>query len=78
MSSEFNRRGRNWYVAMGVLFIVTASVIMVQHLILWTPDFVLEFLLNGNPNSVKLSVGMIGFGCIMVALGYRKHVRPPR
>ncbi len=65
------RRGRNWYTAMGVLFIVSASIVMARQLVLWTPDFVAEFLVSPEFTNEKVSAGMIAFGCILLAIGLR-------
>ena len=43
MSYEYNRRGRNWFSAMGVLFSVMAGIVLVRQLFLWGPEFVEEF-----------------------------------
>lgn len=51
---------------------VSAGIVIVRQLILWTPDFVAEFLLNGDINAEKISVGMIAFGCFLVAWGFRR------
>ena len=45
MSEEYTRRGRNWKTAMGVLFLVVATVTLVRDIIIWSPDFVVEFFL---------------------------------
>ena len=45
MSEEYPRRGRNWKTAMGVLFLVVAIVTLVRDIIIWSPDFVVEFFL---------------------------------
>ena len=45
MSEEYTRRGRNWKTAMGVLFLVVAAVTLVRDIIIWSPDFVVEFFL---------------------------------
>jgi len=45
MSEEYPRRGRNWLTAMGVLFLVVATVTLVRDIIIWSPDFVVEFFL---------------------------------
>jgi len=77
MCPEFYRRGRNWFTAMGVLFIISAAIVMVRQIILWTPDFVVDFLFNGEITNEKVSIVMIVFGCILVGLGFRKkHDRP--
>ncbi len=43
MSTEYTKRGRNWLTAMGVLFLVVAAVSLVRDIIIWSPDFVVEF-----------------------------------
>ena len=45
MSEEYTRRGRDWLTAMGVLFLVVAAVSLIRDLIIWSPDFVVEFFL---------------------------------
>lgn len=72
MSSEIRRRGRNWFSAMGVLFIVMALIVITRNLILWGPEFVLDFFLNGDITNEKISAGMLVFGGIMIILGFRK------
>ena len=48
MSQEYPRRGRNWLTAMGVLFLVVATVSLVRDLIIWSPDFVVQFALQNR------------------------------
>jgi len=73
MSHEYYRRGRNWFSAMGVLFCVMAGIVLIRQLILWGPEFVQDFLLNGEFTNEKVSMAMLGFGIFMIALGFRKH-----
>ena len=61
MSREYSRRGRNWFSAMGVLFIVMASIVLVRNMILWSPEFALDFLLGPDITNEKISLGMIIF-----------------
>ena len=76
MSEEYPRRGRNWLTAMGVLFLVVATVTLVRDIISWSPDFVVEFFFNSEINAQKVSLGAIVFGASMIALGFgRKNVR---
>ena len=76
MSEEYPRRGRNWLTAMGVLFLVVATVTLVRDIIIWSPDFVIEFFFNSEINAQKVSLGAIVFGASMIALGFgRKNVR---
>lgn len=72
MSHEYFRRGRNWYSAMGVLFIVMALVVIVRNLLIWGPEFVFDFLLSSEITNEKISLGMLAFGGFMIALGFRK------
>ena len=73
MSHEYYRRGRNWFSAIGVLFCVMAGIVLIQQLLIWGPDFVEEFLVNGEITNEKISVAMLGFGIFMISLGFRKH-----
>ena len=73
MSHEYRKRGRNWFTAMGVLFIVAALVVVVRNLIIWGPEFMFDFLVNSEFSNEKLSLAMIIFGCIMIIIGFRKN-----
>ena len=72
MSREYSRRGRNWFTAMGVLFIVMAAIVFVRNVILWSPGFVLDFLLGPDITNEKFALGMIIFGCILIGWGYKR------
>jgi len=72
MSQEYPNRGRNWLTAMGVLFLVVATVTLVWDIIIWSPDFVVEFFFNSEINAQKVSLGAITFGAFMVTLGFAK------
>ncbi len=73
MSSEYYRRGRNWFSAMGVMFCVMAGIVLVRQLSIWGIEFVVDFLFNAEITNEKVSVAMLGFGIFMIALGLRKH-----
>ena len=76
MSEEYPRRGRNWLTAMGVLFLVVATVTLVRDIIIWSPDFVVDFFFDSEINAQKVSLGAITFGASMIALGFgKKNVR---
>ena len=75
---QYYRRGRNWYTAMGALFIISAGIVLIRQLVLWTPDFVLDFLLSPEITNEKVSVAMIAFGGILVGLGFRKNDGQPK
>ena len=73
MSHEYYRRGKNWFTAIGVLFCVMGGIVLIQQLLIWGIEFVIEFLSNAEFTNEKVSVAMIGFGIFMIALGFRKH-----
>ena len=72
MSEEYPRRGRNWLTAMGVLFLVVATITLVRDIIIWSPDFVVQFFFDSNVNAQKVSLGSIAFGLFMIVWGYKK------
>jgi hypothetical protein len=74
MSKSHTRRGRNWYSAMGVLFIVVGAIVMVRNILIWSPDFVLDFLLSSEITNEKISIGMFVFGGFLIFLGFRKKI----
>ena len=73
MSHEYHRRGKNWFTAIGLMFCVMATIVLIQQLLIWGPEFVEDFLLNGEVTNEKVSMGRLAFGIFMVALGFRKH-----
>lgn len=68
-------RGRNWFTAMGVLFIVMALIVLTRNLLIWGPEFVLDFFLSAEITNEKISAGMIVFGGIMIFLGFRNKIK---
>ena len=76
MSHEYYRRGRNWYTAIGALFLIMAGIVLVRQLLIWGPEFMSDFLLNSEITNEKVSVGMIGFGVFMIVLGFTRHEQP--
>ena len=72
MSSEYPRRGRNWFTAMGLLFIIMAVIVLVQNMIIWSPEFVYDFLVGPDITNEKISLAMIVFGCFMIGMGFRE------
>ena len=72
MNEEISRRGKNWFSAMGIMFIVMAAIVLVRNMILWSPEFALDFLLGPDITNEKISVGMIVFGLILIGWGYRE------
>ena len=72
MSHEVHRRGRNWFTAMGVLFIVMSLIVISRNLLIWGPEFVFDFFVSPDVTNEKISLGMLVFGSIMIILGFRK------
>lgn len=68
------RRGRNWFSAMGILFITMASIILIRNLLIWGPDFVADFFISNEITNEKISAGMIGFGVFLLYLGFRRKI----
>ena len=67
-------RNRNWFTAMGVLFIVMAGIILIRNLLIWGPEFVADFFISSEITNEKISVGMIGIGSFLIILGTRKGI----
>jgi len=57
---------------MGILFIVMALIVIIRNLLIWGPEFVLDFFLSPEITNEKISVGMLVFGILMIVLGFRK------
>jgi len=73
MNHVYHRRGKNWFTAMGLLFIIMALIVFMRQILIWGPEFVFDFLVNSEITNEKISVGMIVFGCFLIFLGFRKH-----
>ena len=59
---------------MGVLFIIMALIVITRNLLIWGPEFVLDFFVNEDITNEKISLGMLAFGSIMIVLGFRKKM----
>lgn len=78
-----SRRGRNWMSAMGVLFLVTAAIILIRNLVLLFLDhsagiigppldeFADKFV-NGQITNEKFALAMIAAGCFLLYWGFFK------
>jgi hypothetical protein len=62
---------KNWFTAMGILFIVVAAIAVLRDLAIWGPDFMVDFLTSQEITSEKISVGMFGIGGFLIILGLR-------
>lgn len=72
MGSHYTRRGRNWFTAMGTMFLIMTAIVLVRQLVLWGPEFVLYHTWNYAITSEKISVGMAVFGIVMITRGLLK------
>ena len=72
MSEEYPRRGRNWFTAIGILFMIVSGITLVRDIIIWSPDFMVDFIFDSNINPQKTSLAAIAFGIFMIILGFRK------
>jgi len=50
-----------------------ATIVLIQQLLIWGPEFVEDFLFNGDITNEKVSMGMLTFGIFMIVLGFRKY-----
>ena len=73
MSHVYNRRGRNWYTAMGAMFLIMAAIVMIRQLFLWGPEFVFDFLIDSEFTNEKVSIAMIVVGGVLVGKGLMKN-----
>lgn len=64
-------RRKNWFTAMGILFIVVAAITVLRDLAIFGPDFLVDFLTSQEITSEKISVGMFGIGGFLIILGLR-------
>ncbi len=62
---------KNWFTAMGVLFIVVAIIPIIRDLLIFGPDFVLDFFTSQDITSEKVSTAMFGIGGFLIILGLR-------
>lgn len=64
-------RRKNWFTAMGILFLVVASIALVRDLFIWGPDFMVDFLTSPEITSEKISIAMYGIAAFLIILGIR-------
>lgn len=62
---------KNWFTAMGILFIVVAAIPIIRDVLIFGPDFVLDFFTSQNLTSEKVSTAMFGIGGFLIILGLR-------
>ncbi len=67
-------RRKNWFTAMGVLFLVVATIVFLRDLAIWGPDFMIDFLTSQEITSEKISVAICGVGGFLIILGLRGEI----
>ncbi len=76
-------RGRNWMSAMGILFLVSAGIVLIRNLVLFYIDhsaglvgdpaqLFLDNFVNGQITNEKFSIAMISAGCFLLYWGFFK------
>lgn len=64
-----NSPRKNWFTAMGILFIVAAVIPIIRDLLIFGPDFVSDFFTSPELTSEKVSTAMFGIGGFLIILG---------
>jgi hypothetical protein len=64
-------RRKNWFTAMGVLFLVVGAIAIVRDLLIWGPDFTADFFTSSDITSEKISIGIFGIAGFLIILGLR-------
>jgi hypothetical protein len=64
-------RRKNWFTAMGVLFLVVAVIPIVRDLLIWGPEFTSDFFTSSDITSEKISIGIFGIAGFLIVLGLR-------
>ena len=67
------KRGRNWFTAMGILFIVVACITLIRNLLIYGPEFLVDYFISPQITNEKISAAMIGFGTFLIFVGFRKR-----
>lgn len=62
---------KNWFTAMGILFIVVAVIPIIRDLLIFGPDFVSDFFTSPELTSEKVSTAMFGIGAFLIIMGLR-------
>jgi hypothetical protein len=64
-------RRKNWFTAMGILFLVVGVIAIVRDLFIWGPDFTMDFFTSSEITSEKISIGIFGIAGFLIILGLR-------
>ncbi len=64
-------RRKNWFTAMGILFLVVTVIPIVRDLLIWGPEFTSDFFTSSDITSEKISIGILGIAGFLIVLGLR-------
>ncbi|AFU59480.1 hypothetical protein Ngar_c25580 [Candidatus Nitrososphaera gargensis Ga9.2] len=75
------KRGRNWMSAMGILFMVSAAIILIRNIVLFYIDhsiglvedpaqLFLNNFVNNQVTNEKFAIAMIAAGCFLLYWGF--------
>jgi uncharacterized membrane protein YjjP (DUF1212 family) len=76
-----SRRGRNWMSAMGILFMVSAAIILISNFVQFYINYsaglvgdpaqlYLDSFINGQITSEKVSIAMVAAGSFLLYWGF--------
>lgn len=65
-------RRPNVLTAFGVLFLISATIMPIQDLIVWGPEHVEWFYFSPDITAEKLSIGVMILGIIFIVIGHVK------
>ena len=72
MTEKFSFFPKNLFGAFSILFFISGAIIPLQNLIIWGPEFVMEYFISSDITAEKLSLLVIGIGVFMMIYGKRK------
>jgi len=64
---------KNVFSAFGILFLISGTIIPLQNLIIWGPEFVMRYFTSSDITAEKLSLGIIGIGVLMIIYAKKKQ-----
>jgi undecaprenyl pyrophosphate phosphatase UppP len=71
-----SRRGKNWMSAMGILFMITAAIIAIRNLVIYSIEYSIGFFfdnfVNAQITNEKFVIVMLAAGGFLLYWGYFK------
>lgn len=64
-------RRRNWFTAMGILFLVIGLISIVRDLLIWGPEFTADFFTSADITSEKICIGIFGISAFLITMGLK-------